>query len=454
MPAPPGVLTATRSQLLLMGIAAAALAIGGFEAGRKTVDAAAVAKSMATKPPQPAADLVSQTKTLLERDHSRITVREIATVPFSELYDVLRSASREQLLAWARDLEQMPRGPRQRAAVTAYYKSLIQVDHRAAIKGVLKAKNLNMRDVAIVSLMKAAPESIWGELLEMLRQLRHPHRLHSTFPEDPLWNWSRVDPVAVSQFFETHAASGDDYSGLYPLLYNWGSIDPLAAREWLEADPSRQTKDAFRAFLMGWAEIDRAAAIDYALANAARPNFETGINELTYFLFRVSPDDATRLLQLLPPERAKVAMKTVAHNSTAVFMHAPEDYQRPPDVVARWMATQPVDLWKDDIGGVLSNWLRDDADAAKAWLNELQPNARDAAIADYCRTGDSESAEQAVALGLTINDRKLRDEALGELARHQGTTHAEALEAVDQLPISSEQKAYLRKVMPEDVRDR
>ena len=453
MPAPPGFLTATRHQVLLLGIAAAALAFAGFEAGRKTVNAAAIAESVA-KQTQLAADSVSQKQPLPERDHSRINVREIATVPFSQLYDVLRSASRDQLLAWARDLEQMPRGPRQRAAVTAYYKSLIQVDHRAAIEAVLKAKNLNMRDVAIVSLMKAAPESIWGELLQMLRQLPHPHRLHSTFPEDPLWNWSRVDPVAASKFVETHAASRDDYRGLYPLLYNWGSIDPLAAREWLEADASRQTEESFRALLMGWAEIDRVAVVDYALANAARPNFEPGINELTYFLFRVSPDDATRLLQLLPPERAKVAMKTVAHNSTAIILHAPEDYQRPPDVVARWMAARPVDLWKDDIGGVLGNWLRSDGEAAMAWLSQLQPNVREAAIADYCRTGDSESAEKAVTLGLTINDRTLRDEALGEFARRLGTTQDEAFEAVEKLPISTELKAYLRKVMPEVVRDR
>lgn len=451
---PVAVLTTKRAQVLLIGIAAAVLAIGGFEAGRKTVHAAAIAESMATKPSQLPADAVSQKKKLFERDHSPINVREIATVPFSQLYDVLRSASREQLLAWARDLEQMPRGPRQRAAVAAYYKSLIQVDHHAAIEAVLKAKNLNMRDVAIVSLMKAAPESIWGELLEMLRQLPHPHRLHSTFPEDPLWNWSRVDPVAVSKFIETHSVSGEDNSGLYPLLYNWGSIDPAAAKDWLERDASRQTKDSFRAFLMGWAEIDRAAAIDYALANAARPNFEPGINELTYFLFRVSPDDATRMLQLLPPERAKVAMKTVAHNSTAVIIHAPEDYQLPPDVVARWMAAQPVDLWKDDIGGVVSNWLRYDGDAAMAWLSQLPPNVREAAIADYCRTGDAESAENAVALGLTIKNRNLRDEALGEFARRLGTTQDEALEAVEQLPISAELKVYLRKVMPEVVRDR
>jgi hypothetical protein len=293
----------------------------------------------------------------------------------------------------------------------------------------------------------------------MIEQLLHPRRLRGFFNEDPFWNWSRVDPVAVSKFIETHPASGDG-PDLYPLLYNWGAIDPAAAREWLERDASRQTKDAFRALVTGWAEIDRAAAIEYAVANSARASFEEAVKELAYELFRVSPDDASRLMSLLPPEKAKITMKVVADKTTAIILHAPEDYQRPPDVVARWMATQPVDLWKDDIGGVIWGWVRDDADAVTGWLNQLQSNVRDAAIADLCRRGGEAADdprrfdEKAIALGLTITDRKLRDDALGQFARGLGNTREEAIEAIDQLRISNEQKAYLRNIMPEAVHER
>jgi hypothetical protein len=455
MHSPPKLLSSLRAQAVIAGLAAAALAIAGFQTGRYTVDAAAVANSSGAVLSQPPSDVVSRKDALIERPRDRIIIRDIATVPFSELYDVLKDAPREQLLAWARDLEQMPKGPRQRAAVAAYYKSLIQVDHRAAIEAVLHAENLNMRDVAIVSLMKAAPESIWGDLAEMIEQLPHPRRLHTFTPEDPLSNWSRVDPVAVSKFVEKHPDSS-----LSALLYHWGAIDPAAAREWLERDTSRQTEETFRVFVTGWAEVDRAAVMEYAVANSTRANFKGAVNDLAYYLFRVSPDDASRLMSLLLPEQAKAAMKVVADNTTSVILHAPEDYQRPANVVARWMATQPVDLWKDDIGGVIWGWMRDDADAATSWLGLLQPNARDAAIADLCRRG-AEAAddprrfdEKAIALGLTITDRKLRDEVMGEFARRLGTTRDEAIEAVDQLRISNEQTAYLRNVMPEAVRER
>jgi hypothetical protein len=124
------------------------------------------------------------------------------------------------------------------------------------------------------------------------------------------------------------------------------------------------------------------------------------------------------------------------------------------------MATQPVDLWKDDIGGVIWGWVRDDADAVTGWLNQLQSNVRDAAIADLCRRGGEAADdprrfdEKAIALGLTITDRKLRDDALGQFARGLGNTREEAIEAIDQLRISNEQKAYLRNIMPEAVHER
>ncbi|HEX8680592.1 MAG TPA: hypothetical protein VF683_11575, partial [Chthoniobacterales bacterium] len=50
-------------------------------------------------------------------EHRNVTMRNIATVPFSQLYDILRSASPEQIAAWARELEQLPEGPRRAAAV-------------------------------------------------------------------------------------------------------------------------------------------------------------------------------------------------------------------------------------------------------------------------------------------------------------------------------------------------
>jgi hypothetical protein len=434
-------------QIVFLAVAGIGATAGGFEAGRKTVAAAIIAKSDVTINAPPPADLISQRKTLLERDHSQITVREIATVPFSELYDVLKSAPREQLLAWAADLERMPHGPRQRAAVTAYYKSLVQVNHRIALEAVLQAQNLLMRDLAISALTQAAPESTWGEIAETMTRLPYPRR--GTGYEDIIWNWSAVDPVAAAEFITTHPVADEDRR-LASLFSNWGEIDPLQARGWLEAHPSYQTKDAFSALVGAWVDMDRPAAIHYVLANASRPEFGDAIDGLGFTFFLKEKDQATGLMLLLPPEQAKGALQHIAHMTTALILGLPDDYRRPPEEAARWMTTLPVDLWKDAIGELALGWVKKDAGGATRWFDQLQPDLRNVAIASFCRMANSDAAEDALTLGQTITDRKLRDSALGQFARNLRDRRQEAIEAVNELPISEERKAYLLRVMPEN----
>jgi hypothetical protein len=446
---PPQLLRSPRLQAAIVGLAALALATGGFEAGRSTVDAAAVAKRTASIPSQPASDPASHRAKLLERAQDRINVRDIATVPFSELYDVLKSASREQLLAWARDLDHMPRGPRQRAAINAYYKSLVQVDHRAAIEAVLHSENLLMREIALDALTKAAPESIWPDLAEMMAILPYPRR--GNVREDIIWDWSMVDPAAAAQFITTHPVPGEDYR-LYSLLCSWGRMNPEQARAWVEADPSRQTEDAFRALVTHWAYDDPEGAINYALANASRPVFAKAINELAYDFVRTSENDASRLMLLLPREQAKEAMQSIAHMTMDLILGLPDDYLKPTDGVARWMVTLPADLWSDALGPVAGKWFDLDPAAATQWFDQLPVDKRDAALASFCRGSDSPS--KVLALGPMISDRKLRDTVLGQFARSLGETREKALQAIEALEVDATQKNYLRRVMADDENGR
>ena len=446
MPSPATFRRTSLFQVVLLAVAAISVAIASFEVGRKTVEAAPITTTATDAASQSPSASVSEKAKLLERDNSRITVREIATVPFSQLYDVLKSAPREQLLAWARDLEKMPKGPRQRAAVTAYYKSLIQVDHRAAIDALLRAENLDMRDVAITAVMAATPESLWGELNDMLDKLPHPRR--GFFPQDIIWNWSRVDPVAVGNYIDKYPPTGAEDDRLYALMFNWAKMEPAAARDWLERDPLHQKKDAFRAFAVAWAEVDRAAAINYTVANASRPEFEPAVKDLAYYLLRLFPDDARTFILALPREGAIAVVSLISERTTGVILHAPEGYQRPPDVVARWMASLPVELWHDQIGSLILSWVRDDADGAAAWLNQMPSHERDAAVADMCRSSWTDNAAQTLSFGFTIGDQKLREQVLGDFARKFGETRDEAVAAINELNIPPAQKKYLIQVMP------
>ena len=258
-----------------------------------------------------------------------------------------------------------------------------------------------MRDLAIDALLKAAPESIWGDLAEMMVQL--PYQGRGAYREDVIWNWSRVDPKVVSKFIEGHPVNQEEDDRLFRLLCHWPNIDPAAAREWLEADASRQTKDAFRAFVMSWAEIDPAAAINYAVANATRLNFQEAINGLAYQFVRLSKDDATKLMLVLPAEQAKAAMNKIADTTNAVLVGGvPEGYQRPPDEVARWMVSLPVELWNDSIGDVAEEWLTRDASG-----NRLVESAEPGPT----RGRDRELLPRGgIRLGRTRDDARLHDQ--------------------------------------------
>src|SRR5204862_5942525 len=112
----------------------AGLAVGGFQLGRQSVSAVTVNHRAAKTLP----DVLnpSRHREVQIKDHQAESIREVAAMPFSEIYDVLRSATRTQKIAWAAELERMPRGPRQNAAIAAYFKSLVQVDSKAAIQAV------------------------------------------------------------------------------------------------------------------------------------------------------------------------------------------------------------------------------------------------------------------------------------------------------------------------------
>jgi hypothetical protein len=281
--------------------------------------------------------------------------------------------------------------------------------------------------------------------------LRTPHRKGTAFSAEFISQWSSIDPGAVSKFLSEHPEEAAKNSLFYDVLYNWGAIDPKAAVDWLSENPSRQDKDTIRGLIQGWEETDRSGAINYAVNNAANPVFESGRNELAYTLLRKAPDDARAMILRLPVAQAAETVQWIAEQTTAIILDAPEDYQQPPEVVAKWMITLPPSVWKKNIGAVIDYWVRTDPASATAWLNQLPSSSRDFAVAAFCRStgGEKASPESIIRIGMTVTDPKLRDEALGEFVRGLGETREDALQKLKTLPLSPREKAYLQRVMPE-----
>jgi hypothetical protein len=457
MPAPPRGLTSTRAQAVIGGLAAVALAFGGFQTGRYTVDVTAVVNRTTSIASQSASNSASR-REILERARDKITIRNIATVPFSELYDVLKAASREQLLALAHDLEQMAEGPRRTAAITAFYKSLVQIDPAIALAAVAQIKDKWIQQQAASALLTTAPESIWGDLAEFFETIPFPRDSW----ENPIRNWSRVDPVAVSHFIENHpkklAKDEPEDDRVITLLGEWAEIDPSAAKEWLDADPSRQTEEARSTWVMGFAQHDRMAAANFLTAHATEENYAEAIRRFSYSLFLDARDQMMSFVSQLPPEQARIAVGNVAETTAGFYLHASEGFQRRPDEVANWLVTLPTDFWAGAIGKVVGTWLLFDAPPAIRWVQQMAPRERDIALADLCRAPEDHQfggqPEKVVAkivqLGLNISDPKVRDKSLASALRHLAYTDNDRQAAIEALPITKQEKEYLRNLPHSD----
>jgi hypothetical protein len=384
-------------------------------------------------------------------------MRNVATVPFTQLYDILRIATPEQLVGWARELEEVAEGPRRTAAVSAFYKSLIQVNPAAALDALEHIRNKSLQQTAAVAVLETAPESIWGDIAEAFERIPSP----SDSWESPIENWSRVDPVAVSHFIETHpkkrGADDEEDDRVTTVLWEWARIDPAAAKEWMEADPARQTEEAVTTWVLGFAKKD-PAGVDFLIAHADQQNYAEAIRRFTYGLFLDSRNDVMAFVSRLPQEEARMAVRNVADFTGALIVGSGADLQRPPAEVANWLATLPTDLWPGAIGKVVGAWLmREDSPAAVGWLQQLSARERDIALSDLCRVPDAqfggrptEIVSKVILLGLTISDPRLRAESLSIAVGHVADDGDARQAAIEALPVSRIEKEYLRQLQPRD----
>ena len=393
------------------------------------------------------------------RDFSRATMTNAGSVPFSELYDLLRAAPDEQILRWAGELEHTKANPRQTAAITAFYSALVQVNAKLAARALVQTKNLKVRDIALTAAFNTAPESEWSTLAEMMTQLPYwGRRRRAEDTQDFVWYWAQSDPQAATEFvLRNEPPKAEDDQQFYMPVYTWAGLDPRAAREWLEAHPETMIPHTIRALLDGWETKDRAGAIAYAIQNAAEPRFRQGIDELANTLLRKAPDECREMVLSMPEDAAAACVKGIADITTAVILHASPDYQRPAADVADWMVSLPVNVWKTSVGDVVANWYRDDASQVRNWLSTLPAERRDAVALDWCKTGSppwNANEEEKLAYlrdvlsaGLAIRDDRVREEAMAGFAEGTKYHPQDALQIVDGLHISTQQKQHLREVI-------
>ena len=431
-----------RRALLVLTATSVAIALMGFAAGRQSVRTTDKVRVAGVN--SPAGEL--RRRSIREEeiaDLSKVTIENLGQVEFEQAYGLLQAAPREVLSDWTKRLEALPVGPRKTAAITAFFKTLAQLDAKTAVDLALTLTRREPRATAASAINAATPASSLSEVARLLTSVKSEGVPLSATELIEEWSWT--DPVSTSQFVASHPEMANEVS-LSLLLGNWAEVDPAAAKAWLDQlDASQQDPRVYRGFYAGWFEHDRPAALSHLIANAGDEKLDKAIEGVAHFLFSESPATARAFVLDLPEGHArKTAIDEITGDATGRFLRGGPSFSA--DAVAKWLFTLPADEWQDNLGLVVSKWSGEDPAAVDHWLNDMPTPTRDRVAAEFCLAYDWDNPQRNFAAGLRITDRQLREQTFREVFKRVGSKKR-ARGLLQRANLPAEEAAALERLM-------
>lgn len=431
-----------RQWLTLFGfslvIAPVAFAFGRWSglATHSTTIAQAYPKSGAASP-EGAHRVVDKT------DFSRVAIENLGQVEFDQAYELIHSAPKEALVAWAHRLEEVPVTPRKTSAIAVFFKTLAQIDAKAAADVALAMDRADPRWAAIGAISVATPAA---DLPEVARMYTTVHEDRIPVAGDFVSRWSASDPEATARFLSSYSGrvNSDDIASF---IGNWAAVNPAAATEWLaQASPERRDFTVYAGFYAGWMLNDRNAAVTDLAQRSGDKAFEKALKVVSENLFTESPDAARAFILMLPDDGAqKVAVEQVTAHITSIWLGSGDYLHLKSEDVAKWLFTLPENLWHEQIGSVMENWTREDNAAADAWLNGMPLQTRDQLLAEHCLAFNWNLPTAGLQAGLRISDPELRRNTLRQVFKEIAPDMIEDLLQKATLPV--EEAREIRRVV-------
>jgi hypothetical protein len=266
-----------------------------------------------------------------------------------------------------------------------------------------------------------------------------------------LWHvrgeWMFIDPPAVAQFIDDHS-DPDSHQSLLSrdLIEELASFDPKAAKEWMEKKGESDVPEYRRAFIDGWYENDRAAAVSYVLAHADDPLLRDSIGDMLRGLYYDSEEEARKFIQDLPDDATRQAAFKAAFEYS--ILGEEEDTGEPkstPRAFGNWLTEFPPSYWKGTLGQVFK-WSRKPPEAMLAWIEQQPLAIREDVAAEYTPPFQKKPAEVLMPV-LQVSDPLLRDQLLRAFFKHMDAVPDEARAALTTAPISAEQKNHVLQII-------
>lgn len=419
----------------LAGIAITAFFVGRLvEEGRKTSATAVVALASAATPKP-------------ERlSYQALHASDVIAYSFADFYEALRSAPTETRKQWAAELEQMPASPRRRAAVMGFYKLLIQFDPAVAIKSIREIQDERVRNLALQAAVDAVPGFAMANLAEVMAELYEEPTGHSrSYSYELIEQWMNLDPAAVAHFQERHRRADEEHPVSTEVIENWAQLNPKAAKEWLDRRDEWKTREYRRAFISGWCESDRPAAISYVLAHAEERDARQSLGDLLRGLYIDAKDQARKFIADLPNDTTRrAAFRAAFENGIYDEVEDSGDPTFSPRAVAEWMVEYPPTYWKGRLRDLFKSSKRHPQQMIE-WLEQQPLETRDTVAAEYTPPYDM-PAPDALGAVLRASDPRLRDQMLTALFRHVQTWR-EFRDAIATAPLSTEQRDHVLAVL-------
>jgi hypothetical protein len=396
-------------------------------------------------------------------------VRNLAGMSFSETFEALKATPPETLQAWAKNLEEIKPSPTKCAAITTFFRTLIQINPPAAKKMILELKE-ESRWTAMLAIKDAAPPRAMKEVVEILLTYDRGeisgcsfNFLGSAFEE-----WSRNDPVAVKEFLEERRPE-EMVSYYGDLVRNWAAYDPESARSWMmqqfevrppllkwEEGESRSQEEsawgyASDAMVQGWAEgffeNDRVAALTYLLAHDDEITAKA-IPGVVAAVFAESPEEARAFILRLPAKRQAEALGGVAGKAERFGYQDEDAVVRSPEFVANWMLQFPSEVWSGSVEYALRQWSFQNTPEVLAWIGNLPADTQSIVVAHYDFSLTTDSAEKDFNLVMEVPNLALRQQLLERLMQYAKYAREEVLASLEKTQLPEVEKARLAALIP------
>lgn len=431
---------AARSRLLA-ATALSAVALAAFFTGRAVEERTLAAKPRAEmRPSTSPSSAINPGPT----SYRQLAALEILKLPFAEFYEALRSAPGEARKKWASELETMPEGPRRIAAVSAFYKLLVQFDPITASRTISEIKDKRLQNLALERAVDAAPGFAMPTMAELCLGLKGGP---SGKTWDVLGEWMLIDAPAVAQFIDDHPDPNNDRSFLSrDLISNLASVDPKAAREWMEKKGLSEVPELRSSFIDGWYENDRAAAVAYVLAHADDPAMRDSVGDVFRGLYYDSKEEARKFIEALPDEATRhAAFKTAFEYSILGEEEETGEPKSTPRAVGDWLTEFPPAYWKGTLGQIFK-WSRNAPEAMLVWIEQQPLAIREAVAAEYTPSFQKKTSEALMPV-LQVSNPLLRDQLLRAFFKHMDAVPDEARSALATAPISAEQRNHVLQII-------